>query len=266
MLDRRTGTVTRLDRGLCVEQATFPDLLPPVGPRMQIAWTADGSAVLAIATVRGRPALHRFPLDGEPEPVLPGVSVGFLRRAGDATLVVGSMDGGAADAFELDGGRLSHHAGWLPELPRVTELSTDRSGVEVHGWVVEPDGASADAPLILHIHGGPYSAHGPVLWLEMIALASHGYRVLVPNPRGSVSYGEEFSTAIVGRWGSVDADDLHAFVDEALDRGLGDPEPPRRDRPLLRRLHDRAPAGDERPLRRGRRGEPGDQLRLGVRD
>ena len=53
-------------------------------------------------------------------------------------------------------------------------------------------------PVLLHIHGGPHLAHGPTPWLEMIALADAGFTVLYGNPRGSVSYGEDFARAIGG--------------------------------------------------------------------
>ena len=228
VLDRASGETRQLDGGLCVDQATFPDVLPLQMPRTQLEWEGD-DALLAVATVRGRPTLYRFPLAGRPGPALSGTCVGFLRRAAGATLLVGSDETGPAEAIELDGDvprRLSAHGGWFPDgaWPRVTELSTDASGVEVHGWIVDPPhGAAPDAPVVLHVHGGPYSAHGPLPWLEMSALAARGYRVLVPNPRGSVSYGDDHCNAIEGRWGTVDADDLHAFVDAALESG-GDPD------------------------------------------
>jgi dipeptidyl aminopeptidase/acylaminoacyl peptidase len=231
LLDRKSGERRRIDGGLCVEQSTFPDLLPQQASRTQIDWEDDGNAIVAIATVRGTPTPYRFPLDGEPPRTLAdGVSVGFLRRAGGATLVVGVESERPAELLELTAEgkrRLSDHGGWFPSgaWPRVEELTVRNGEAEVHGWVMEAaGGAPANAPLVLHVHGGPYSAHGPVPWLEMAALAARGYRVLVPNPRGSVSYGDAWSTAIAGRWGTLDADDLHAFLDGALERDLGDPD------------------------------------------
>ncbi len=119
---------------------------------------------------------------------------------------------------------MSAHGAWFPEgaWPEVGELRARNGEAEVHGWVLQPaGGARPDAPLVLHVHGGPYSAHGPVPWLEMAALTARGCTVLCPNPRGSVSYGPAWSTAIAGRWGTDDAADLHAFVDAAIEQGLG---------------------------------------------
>jgi dipeptidyl aminopeptidase/acylaminoacyl peptidase len=231
VLDRDRGERHRIDGGLCVDQSTFPDLLPQQAPRSQIGWSADGSRVLAIATVHGVPNVYEFPLEGgAPQPLVNELSVGFLRVAGPAALVVASDGTSPAEAFELEDGRsvrLSRESSWLPRecWPRITELKAQNGRAAVHGWVMEPPaGAATDAPLVLHVHGGPYSAHGRLPWTEMLALTSRGYRVLVPNPRGSVSYGDAWGGAIPGRWGTVDADDLHAFVDAALERGLGVPD------------------------------------------
>jgi dipeptidyl aminopeptidase/acylaminoacyl peptidase len=231
LLERATGRRRRIDGGLCVDQATFPDLLPLQAPRSQIAWSDDGTHVQAIATVRGNPTAYSFPIDGgDPQPLVPNLSVGFLRVVGHTTLLVASDGTRPAEVLEVTSSspvaRLSDERSWIPTSlwPRITELTVDTRCAAVHGWVMEPpEGAPADGPTVLHVHGGPYSAHGRIPWIEMVALASRGYRVLVPNPRGSVSYGDAWSTAINGRWGTVDADDLHAFVDAALERGLGTP-------------------------------------------
>ena len=60
--------------------------------------------------------------------------------------------------------------------------------------------------------------------LEGILLAHAGYRVLMPNIRGSTGRGRPFVRALRGDWGGVDADDCHAVVDHAVDAGLADPE------------------------------------------
>jgi dipeptidyl aminopeptidase/acylaminoacyl peptidase len=229
VLDVASGEVRRLDAGLCCDQATFPDLLPLPVYGTQLAWEEDGGALLALATVRGVPGLHRFPLDGSPPQALtPGVATGLLRRADGVTLLVGIDGERPAELLELTGAGVRHvsaHGGWFPEgaWPHVRELTVRNGDHEVHGWVLEPPGgAEPEQPVVLHVHGGPYNAHGPVPWLEMVALAARGYTVLAPNPRGSVSYGDAHSTAIVGRWGTVDADDLQAFVNAAEPRLVGD--------------------------------------------
>ena len=48
--------------------------------------------------------------------------------------------------------------------------------------------------------------------------ADAGYAVVLPNPRGSAGYGLEHGRTILGRLGTVDADDVLALLDAALDR------------------------------------------------
>jgi dipeptidyl aminopeptidase/acylaminoacyl peptidase len=53
---------------------------------------------------------------------------------------------------------------------------------------------------------------------------SAGYRVVLPNIRGSATYGRDWIRPQLGDWGGVDADDVHAAVDAAVAAGLADPE------------------------------------------
>jgi dipeptidyl aminopeptidase/acylaminoacyl peptidase len=55
-------------------------------------------------------------------------------------------------------------------------------------------------------------------------LAAHGYVVLAANPRGSSGRGEAFARAIWGEWGVKDAEDELAVVDDAVNKGIADPE------------------------------------------
>jgi len=56
------------------------------------------------------------------------------------------------------------------------------------------------------------------------SLAGAGYVVLLPNPRGSSTYGEEFTQACVGDWGGKDFEDLMTGIDELVRRGIADPD------------------------------------------
>ena len=54
--------------------------------------------------------------------------------------------------------------------------------------------------------------------------AAQGYVVLYTNPRGSTTYGQDFTCAIDKNWGVVDYLDIMRGVDEVIDRDLADPE------------------------------------------
>jgi dipeptidyl aminopeptidase/acylaminoacyl peptidase len=47
--------------------------------------------------------------------------------------------------------------------------------------------------------------------------------VLLPNPRGSASYGQEFTSGCTGDWGGADAEDILACCDDLIDHGVADP-------------------------------------------
>ena len=104
------------------------------------------------------------------------------------------------------------------------ESSAD--GRRVHGWVVTPPGydASRRYPLILEIHGGPFSNYGPRFSMEVQLFAAAGYVVLYTNPRGSTSYGEDFGNLIHHAYPGQDYDDLVSGVQHLVDEGIADPD------------------------------------------
>jgi dipeptidyl aminopeptidase/acylaminoacyl peptidase len=75
------------------------------------------------------------------------------------------------------------------------------------------------------IHGGPYASWPSGRWLAFHqSLAAAGYAVVLPNPRGSTSYGQEFTRACTGDWGGGDYHDILACLDDLVERGIADGE------------------------------------------
>jgi dipeptidyl aminopeptidase/acylaminoacyl peptidase len=100
----------------------------------------------------------------------------------------------------------------------VEELNTKSAdGYPVHGWLVPPEGEGPH-PVLLVVHGGPFSAQDWGLFDEAQVYASAGYAVILGNPRGSAGYGESHGRAIVRGFGTVDVDDVLALLDVALTR------------------------------------------------
>ncbi|HMD43661.1 MAG TPA: S9 family peptidase [Candidatus Acidoferrum sp.] len=101
-----------------------------------------------------------------------------------------------------------------------------KDGTTVHGYLYKPVDyvAGKKYPTIVRPHGGPvwsyYAEYEDIAQL----LASNGYLVLLPNPRGSSGYGEDFCKAIFADWGNKDFDDDMAFVDYAIAQGIADPD------------------------------------------
>ena len=73
-------------------------------------------------------------------------------------------------------------------------------------------------PLVLYIHGGPHGAYGENWFDEFQSLAGAGFWVLFTNPRGSGSYGADFTYSTRGRWFAEDYQDLMKGVDLAAKR------------------------------------------------
>jgi acylaminoacyl-peptidase len=99
-------------------------------------------------------------------------------------------------------------------------------GWNIDGWVLPPAGYEPGSvyPAILHIHGGPSGVYGSAFSFHDQMLASHGMAVIYLNPRGSSSYGQAFTNAVVEDWGGKDYQDLMAGVDEVVRLGIADPE------------------------------------------
>jgi dipeptidyl aminopeptidase/acylaminoacyl peptidase len=99
-------------------------------------------------------------------------------------------------------------------------------GTAVEALVVKPPGfrSGTKYPTILYLHGGPQSQHDYSFEFDAQLWAANGYLVVMPNPRGSTGYGEEFCLGIWQDWGGPDFEDVMASVDAVIDRGWADPD------------------------------------------
>lgn len=101
-------------------------------------------------------------------------------------------------------------------------------GLTIEAALVQPPAPAAGRlPLVLLVHGGPGSSFSvgynwEVAWAQL--LATHGYEVLMVNPRGSDGYSEEFLKANRGDLGGGDYRDLMTVLDAVIARGKTDPE------------------------------------------
>jgi acylaminoacyl-peptidase len=83
-------------------------------------------------------------------------------------------------------------------------------------WLLQSGGPREDPrPLIAYLHGGPFMAAISTFSVEMAAFLSLGYDIVIPNYRGSFSFGREFLHELEGYVGIKDVDDCHDCVVEA---------------------------------------------------
>jgi dipeptidyl aminopeptidase/acylaminoacyl peptidase len=96
---------------------------------------------------------------------------------------------------------------------RVTFTSFD--GLEIEAFLYRPATASADfpAPAVVCPHGGPTGHDGDEWFAHAQYFVDKGYAWLLPNFRGSTSYGREFERANHGVWGVDDTKDCLAGYD-----------------------------------------------------
>jgi dipeptidyl aminopeptidase/acylaminoacyl peptidase len=110
------------------------------------------------------------------------------------------------------------HADLRPAWGEAKSLHWQSDGATVQGWLLAPPRVEAGRkyPLLVQVHGGPASAQKPS-WPGLSgALASQGFFVLLPNPRGSYGQGEAFTRGNVKDFGYGDLRDILAGVDAAI--------------------------------------------------
>jgi len=214
----------------------------PDGPQ-SVVWAPDSQGVFFIVEARGSAQIHHAPLNGPVRAITEGVQV-----LADLSIATASGAGrGRAAAvrstpyrpdelvtFELAKPeqmtvRVDLNADVLDgiELGQVEELwVTAPDGVRSQGWLIRP--AAFDPakkyPLVLWIHGGPWSMYDVGFNWAFQNWAAEGYAVLYMNPRGSTGYGQEFVNGIHHAYPGKDYDDLMAGVDAALTRPWVDGE------------------------------------------
>ena len=202
------------------------------------AWSADSRAVYVQVEDRGTNKVERVGLDGSIREVATGLTGDEIDRpyaGGDFTV---AHNGAVAvtvgdplhpsDIGVATGGGVRHLTHLNENLAAKAMAQVQRLPVTssfdkrpIDAWMVTPPDfdPSRKYPLILEIHGGPFSAYGPSFSTDDQLYAAAGYIVLYTNPRGSTSYGEEFANLIDKAYPGHDYDDLMSAVDAAVAGG-----------------------------------------------
>ncbi|HXH97941.1 MAG TPA: S9 family peptidase [Gaiellaceae bacterium] len=195
----------------------------------------DGDRIVFAIEDGGNVHLYAVAADGsnEPEQLVGGEQVIGLYDARAGRLAyTASMHTKPMELFEGTGQRRltdvtsSFTSGRdLVEAERFTAISKD--GTEVDAWLVRPAGFEAGKryPVLLSIHGGPFSQYGTGFFDEFQVYSGGGYAVLYSNPRGGSGHSDAWARAIRGPvdgagpgWGALDYEDLMGVVDTALER------------------------------------------------
>ena len=114
-----------------------------------------------------------------------------------------------------------------PSQPPRRPISwTASDGRQLHGFLTLPAGRDASkAPLVVLVHGGPWSAARPGHSPFAAFLASRGVAVFEPNFRGSTGFGRELMLSPGGDFGNGRVQrDIDEGTRAALSQGVGDPQ------------------------------------------
>ena len=215
-LDYATGALSPYARwGESIGTSVGTDIRYGGGRALKI----DGEDVYFISTLFDDAKLLRL-RGGVIEPVMdrPGSVECFDVHDGKILLAaLYGQDG--QELYDGAGKKLSHFndavlRGKYVAVPE--PLNVERGEYTLHGFVLRPMGYEPGKkyPVILDVHGGPKTVYGSIFYHEMQYWAGKGYFVIFCNPIGSDGRGAFMD--ILGRYGTVDYDDLMAFCDAAL--------------------------------------------------
>ena len=199
-------------------------------------FSSDGKSIYFVADDDGEQILGRVAATG-----------GEITRPIGGRLNVGSFTVGkdeaiAADISTIDRpGEIFLQKG--SELTRLTKTNDalisqlrvasaeyvhfkSKDGTSVAGYLYKPVDyeSGKKVPTLLHPHGGPVGQYTASFDHLVQLYAANGYAVLLPNPRGSSGYGQDFCKAIYADWGNKDYQDDVAMVDYAVEKGIADPD------------------------------------------
>jgi dipeptidyl aminopeptidase/acylaminoacyl peptidase len=103
-----------------------------------------------------------------------------------------------------------------------------RDGLTLVSYLTMPNGSDADGngrpeealPMVLWVHGGPWSRDSYGFHPVHQWLANRGYAVLSVNYRGSTGFGKSFTRASIGEWAGKMHNDLIDAVQWAIKQGI----------------------------------------------
>jgi dipeptidyl aminopeptidase/acylaminoacyl peptidase len=119
---------------------------------------------------------------------------------------------------------------FLGRLSNAEVVTWTSDGWEIEGILTYPAGYEEGKryPLVLEVHGGPSWQWEDYCFLEWHdwaqLLASHGFAVLAPNPRGSTGRGTEFQRLLQNDVGGGEVRDLISGALAMVERGIADRE------------------------------------------
>ncbi|HXF06447.1 MAG TPA: S9 family peptidase [Blastocatellia bacterium] len=201
-----------------------------------ITWAPDSSGVYFTVGERGVTTVYFAPVSGPMRKVLEGVhtlsSLSVAKNGQVAAIRSTFKEPPHLVTFNLRGENNLKKLVDVNEdvlgditLGEAEELwATSPDGWKIQGWLIRPPDFDPNKkyPMVLWIHGGPWSMYSVAFNWAFQNFAANGYVVLYTNPRGSTGYGQQFVNGIQYSYPGKDYDDLMAAVDAAIAKGYID--------------------------------------------
>jgi dipeptidyl aminopeptidase/acylaminoacyl peptidase len=201
-----------------------------------VTWASDNSGIYYSVGERGSINIYFAPVNGSPRPITQGAHtlLGYSISSGGQMAAIRS-------SFKQPGELVTFKASQPNNVKELVDVNQDvladlklgeaeelwftsKDGLKVQGWLIKP--ADFDPakkyPMVLWIHGGPWSMYNVAFNWAFQNFSANGYAVLYTNPRGSTGYGQEFVNGIQYSYPGKDYDDLMAGVDAAIAKGFID--------------------------------------------
>jgi len=198
-----------------------------------VQWAANSSGVYYAMEEKGTANLYFAPLSGQPKKLTDGTHTLSQFSVARTDLVAA-----VRSSFHEPGSLVTVYPPDPRTMKTLVDVNTDvlagralgdveelwfdsKDNWKIQGWLVKPVDfdPSRKYPLVLYIHGGPWSMYSVAFNWAWQNFAANGYAVLYVNPRGSTGYGQEFVNGIQYSYPGKDYDDLMAGVDAALKKG-----------------------------------------------
>ena len=182
--------------------------------------------VYFVATVHGRAGIYRINSKGEMNAVVVGdFTVDSFDFDGGGICFVAQNSDSPSEIYRYEGKVSLLYSGneevkkWKLVRPENFHFRAS-DGVDIEAWILKGKAKAT----IVRIHGGPRASFGESFIFEAHLMNSMGFNVIYCNPRGSDSYGRDFSAAVVTRYGERDYEDIMEMVEYSTKKFGLDPD------------------------------------------
>ncbi len=199
----------------------------------EMVWSPDSRYLYCNADDKGNISIFRIPISGD-EKITTIQDDGFntslrLNSDGKTLVFLKQTTTKPSEVFRINTDGLNLREVTHVNAERIARLDMNpletfwfdgAKGTKVEGFLLRPPAfdPTQKYPVILLVHGGPQDQWGDEFhyrWNSQM-FASHGYVVVMINPRGSTGYGQGFTDQISGDWGGKAYTDLMNGLDYVL--------------------------------------------------